>query len=92
MDKYMRKTLRRRYPALNGGRWGAKSQPHRSKVEYIIGVLPVDVIEMPAPDTLRLVMHRPLTFREAFVLGRLNPNSPSGGIDEDSIDFILWWD
>ena len=82
----------KRYPGLVPGRWGCNDQPSIYTVCHVLGLLPVDFVDMPSPDTLVIRFYRKLTFYEAFILGRMNPDLPSEGIDENMTEIKFWWD
>jgi len=81
-----------RYSQLRGGRWGGNDQPEFYEVVYILGLLPIEEVKLLAPDRLYIRMYRCLTFWEAFILGRLNPDDPPEGINDMDTEFVFWWD
>lgn len=73
-------------------RWGSNDQPELMDVLSWLSLLPVEEAFMNGGGALHLRMSRPLTFWEAFILGRLNPDSPPEGIGEKNTAFVFWWD
>jgi hypothetical protein len=51
----------------------------------------VEEAKLLAHDRLYIRMWRELTFKEAFTLGRLNPDDPED-IYEGQLEFTFWWD
>ena len=77
---------------LGEGRWGVNDQPDLEDVQHVLGLLPIEEVRLVAPDRLYIRLWEPLTFWQAFILGRLNPDDPSEGIGEEQTEFTFWWD
>ena len=77
---------------LKEGRWGGNDQPALSDVNYVLGMLPIEDARLLSHDKLYIKMHEPLTFWQAFILGRLNPDDPPEGISDTQTEFTFWWD
>jgi len=58
----------------------------------VLGLLPIEEAKMLAHDKLYIKLFQPLTFWQAFILGRLNPDEPPEGIGEGDLEYTFWWD